>query len=56
MLEMFFDACEMRDGGLGLNYEFCKDFAAKNGLEIVDILGILNQMLGVAIKTERPKL
>lgn len=56
MVEMFFNACEARDMGLGLNYAFCRDCVAKNGLEIVDIWGILNQMLSAAIETERQKL
>lgn len=56
MVEMFFNGCEASGVGARLNYAFCKDCAAKNGLEIVDIWGILNQMLSAAIEAERGKL
>ncbi|QOQ87269.1 hypothetical protein [Campylobacter corcagiensis] len=45
--ELFFNALENKDMGVGLNFNYAKCYAKKFGLDIVEIWGVLNRLLNV---------
>ncbi|MCI6989399.1 MAG: hypothetical protein MR902_07560 [Campylobacter sp.] len=50
VIEMFFNALEIREYGMGLNFEFAKCYCEKFDLDIVEIYSVLNTLLGVINK------
>lgn len=50
VLEMFFNALESKEFGVGLNYAYCKSYCKKFKFDIVEIYSLLNKLLNVVNK------